>query len=88
MEENLMANMVRVGVVSSVDPKAKRARVIFPDKSLVSGWLYVLQIEGALVKAGSETGTVRGFMPDINDKVLCLYIPVFGGDGFILGVVA
>ena len=40
-------NMVRVGVVSSVDNNKKQARVIFPESdNLVSGWLYVIQRPG------------------------------------------
>lgn len=25
------------------------------------------------------------WMPKVNDRVLCLYLPVFNGDGFVLG---
>ena len=25
------------------------------------------------------------WMPDVNDRVLCLYLPIFSADGFILG---
>lgn len=28
---------------------------------------------------------VTWWMPKINDTVLCLYLPVFNGDGFVLG---
>lgn len=30
---------------------------------------------------------VTYWMPKINDKVLVLYVPVFNGDGYILGVI-
>lgn len=69
--ENILSNLVRIGVVSSVDPENRRARVIFKDKGFVSGWLYVLQH--------------IAWMPAVNDAVVCLYIPVSNGDGFILG---
>ena len=28
---------------------------------------------------------IKQWMPKVNDTVLCLYLPVFNGDGFILG---
>lgn len=33
---------------------------------------------------GARTGP---WVPKINDTVLCLYLPVFNGDGFVLGVI-
>lgn len=33
----------------------------------------------------SHTANVYGWMPRINDTVLVLYIPVYNGDGFVLG---
>ncbi len=41
--ENILANLVRIGTVSSVDNGKRVARVIFQDKDMVSGWLHVLQ---------------------------------------------
>jgi phage baseplate assembly protein gpV len=35
----------------------------------------------------NHESNVTYWMPKINDKVLVLYIPVFNGDGYILGVV-
>ncbi len=29
--------------------------------------------------------TVTAWMPKVNSEVLCLYLPVFSGDGFVLG---
>lgn len=29
--------------------------------------------------------TAERWMPEINETVLCLYLPVFNGDGFVLG---
>ena len=47
-------NMLRVGVVSSVDATKKTARVLFPDADdMVSGWLYVLQ---RIVETDSKGG--------------------------------
>jgi phage baseplate assembly protein gpV len=46
MDENILANLVRIGTVSSVDNEKRVARVIFQDKDMVSGWLHVLQHHG------------------------------------------
>ena len=88
--ETIMENLVRIGVVSSVDSGSRRARVIFKDKNMVSDWLYVLQLNGANVNVGTTDGhshsaSLKYWMPKVNDSVLCLYIPVFNGAGFILG---
>lgn len=74
MDENIVLNMVRVGIVASVDTAKRRVRVRFPDKKMTSGWLHVVK------------SSALGWMPSINDTVLCLYVPVFNGDGFVLGV--
>ncbi|MEN6437013.1 MAG: hypothetical protein ABFD97_00350 [Syntrophobacter sp.] len=71
--ENILANLVRIGTVSSVNAAKQTARVIYKDNDMVSGWLPVLQREP--------------WMPSINDTVVVLYLPVFNGDGFILGAI-
>lgn len=79
MEHN--TDMVRVGIVSAVSEAKRQVRVHYPDRKLTSGWLYVLQ-NPPTVKADVA---VEAWMPAVGDRVLCLYIPVFGGDGFVLG---
>lgn len=76
MDENYVQNMVRVGIVTDVDKKESRIRVSFPNLNMTSGWLYVLR---------STPGI--SWIPSVNEKVLCLYIPVFNGDGFVLGAI-
>lgn len=105
-ENNILSNSVRVGVVSSTDAGYK-ARVLFPDTGIVSGWLCVLQHPKELVEVkpkgghthetpsgtASEAGehfheaSTAGWMPEVNDTVLVLYLPVFNSDGFVLGVI-
>ena len=34
-----------------------------------------------------HVASVTSWMPKVNDTVLVLYLPVFNGDGFILGVI-
>lgn len=69
-----LARLALVGRVSDVNKSKRQVRVIWPDSGQTSGWLYVLQ-----------RGEV--WLPKINELVLVLYLPVFGGDGFVLGSV-
>lgn len=70
-----MDNFVRVGTVTAVDTKTRKARVLFQDMGFSSGWLTVLR-----------HGQTDIWMPAVNDTVLVLYLPVWQSDGFILGV--
>ena len=45
-------------------------------------WAGVSKTEGH-----AHEGSTTYWMPAINDRVLVLYIPVFNGDGFILGAI-
>lgn len=68
-------NMIRVGIVSSVNIADKTARVIFPDSgNLVSDWLFVLQHGG-------------NWMPDVQDRVVCAISCGDETDGYILGAI-
>ena len=109
IDEAALENFLRVGKVSAIN--GNKARVLFDDTGITSGWLYVLQHVGANVEvapdnehthaiqdtytgggsAGSQPdhnhpGTcVGGFTPKVGARVLVIFIPVFNGDGFILG---
>lgn len=96
MPDNLVKNMVRVGIVTAVDEQKRKARVHFPDMNIVSDFLYVLKSSPFIPKKDSEQRTetaeahehlltISPWLPAVNDKVLCLFIPCEGGDGFILG---
>lgn len=67
-------NGVRIGIVTDIDSTTRKVRVLFPESGLTSAWLSVLR-----------HGSV--WIPGINDVVLCLYLPVFNGDGFVVGVI-
>lgn len=67
-----MAGLVQIGLVSDVDRIKRCVRVLWPDSGQTSGWLYILQQSGA-------------WLPDINDRVLVLYLPAEDGDGFVVG---
>jgi phage baseplate assembly protein gpV len=71
--QRILRNLVRVGVVSSVDVDAVAVRIYFEDIDIVSDWLPVLQRGG------------NNWIPSVNDMVLCLYMPMFNADGFVLG---
>lgn len=90
MEDTDISTLIQTGVVEAIDPAARRARVRFSEQH--SGWLYVLQHPGAKVRVETEDGhthtaAIDVWMPKINEQVLAVYLPVPGGDGFILGVV-
>lgn len=56
MDEHAIENMVRLGTVSAVNPANRKARVIFQDKGMTSGWLYVLRYPGLNVQVGTAQG--------------------------------
>lgn len=86
-------NMLRVGVVSSVDENKKTARVLFPDADdMVSGWLYVLQHGAGSGYTGYTEGHRHslggsGWMPKVKDRVLCAMMCGSETDGYILGAI-
>lgn len=76
-EMTRLHTMVRLGTVSSVDTENRMARVTFPAMGFVSGTLKVL-------KTGRDSNGDY-YMPSVGAEVLCLYLPVKDGDGFVLG---
>lgn len=83
MDEGIIKNMVRIGIVTDVDDEKRLVRVHFPDKQLTSGWLYLLKSPPTIENINDDD--IKPWIPAVNDKVLCLYIPIFNGDGFVLG---
>lgn len=72
-------NLIRSGVVSSVNPETCAARVVFEDRdNLVSAELPILQ---------SSCMNNRFYsLPDVGDSVVCLMVPnAQDGTGFIIG---
>lgn len=85
-----LSNIVRKGIVQSVDTDRMRARVKFGDKGGInSGDLFILVTkERVIVK--TEQGHIHEayleqWVPDIGSMVLCLMMPGGDGEGYILG---
>lgn len=85
-----ITSLIQTGTVMDVNAGKKQARVKFSENH--SGWLYILQHTGAGVTTQAASGHTHNaalgtWLPQVNDRVLALYLPVSGGDGFILGVI-
>ena len=68
----ILSGLVRIGTVSDTDAERGMVRLLYQSENMTSGWLYVLN---------------RGdsWMPQINDTVLAVFLPVYDGDGFVIG---
>lgn len=76
--EKVLFQLVRVGIVSSIDEKAVTARVTFDDQDDLT--TFDLSI---LVKNTDKNADY--WMPDVGEQVLCLFLPVGIQQGWILG---
>lgn len=76
--EKVLSQLVRVGVVSSIDEKAVTARVTFDDQDNLTSFNL-----SVLVKNTDQNADY--WMPDIGEQVLCLFLPVGVQQGWILG---
>ena len=83
---------VRIGKVTDVNKEKRLVRVKFEDTGITSGWLPVMQHYKAIVVTGADNSTnhqhkshVVWWVPAIDDIVICLYLPCFNADGFVLG---
>jgi len=73
-----LKNMIRVGIVSSIDPTTCTARVAFEDQdNTVSPELPIL-VRGTL-------GAKDYWMPIPGEQVWCLFLPTGNAEGIILG---
>lgn len=71
-------NWIRIGEVSSVDPKKCTARVVFDDEDgFVSNDLPIVQ--------RNTQNTKDYWLPAVGEDVICLFLPCGEEDGFILG---
>lgn len=74
----LVANLIRVGEVTSVDPVAFTARVRFEDRDDIESY------DLRLIVRRSQ-GTRDYDVPEVGENVLCLFLPTGVEDGFVLG---
>ncbi|MGN0887225.1 MAG: phage baseplate assembly protein V [Candidatus Spyradenecus sp.] len=75
---NLLGCLIKIGEVSSVDPAAGTARVVFDDDDgVVSYDLKVLHTNTLKTKDYA--------MPELGSDVLCVFLPNATEEGFILG---
>ena len=74
----LLRDYIKVGEVTSVNPSAHTARVVFPDDD--NAVSYDLPV---LCRNSYENHDYN--MPDLGEDVLCLFLPGGTEDGFILG---
>lgn len=96
----ILSGIIRVGIVTSVDEKRRTARVKFQGEKLPSGPLHILAARPYVpddktdpqktepLKGGDRHVhelKIKPWLPKVNAAVLCVYLPVFSGDGFMLG---
>lgn len=87
-----LKDMVRVGIVSSVNSGNMSARVKIQDQGIVTGDLKIVQntptteikITGGTCGAECKA-VVKPWIPKVGQWVLCIFMPDGEGDGFILG---
>ena len=75
--ESIVKNMVKVGIVESFNEDNGTARVVFEDANLKS---YDLPI---MVKQTKDNKDY--WVPDIDEPVICIFLPTGIESGFILG---
>ena len=78
--KELLNNLIRIGKVSSVDYQRGTARVTFPDDDEIVSYDLPVLHRNALKNKDYN-------MPDIDERVLCLFLPSGVATGFILGSV-
>ncbi len=85
-----LKNIVRKGIVQSVDAAGMKARVKFGDKGgIVSGELHILTsnhpIDEKKVEGHMHSVSLEPWIPSIGSMVLCIMIPDGDGEGYIAG---
>lgn len=78
-----LKNIIRKGIVQSVNASEMKARVKFGDKGgIISGELHILT-SNRLIDEKKVEGHVQ--IPGIGSMVLCIMIPDGDGEGYIAG---
>jgi phage baseplate assembly protein gpV len=89
--DRILQTLVRVGKVSALDTSGLCAKVYFADLNIVSDWLPVIQHRASVAVEANENhshlASTKNWMPAVNENVLCLFLPMFNSDGYILGAI-
>lgn len=89
MDTNNIKNMIRVGIVSSVDVANMTAKVMFTDKTDGNG-APLISANLSILSRGSRKHK-EYWVPDIDEQVLCVFLPNVSGcgssDGYIVGCI-
>ncbi len=87
-----LKDMVRVGVVSKVNPGNMTARIKIQDQGIVTGDLKIVQkqpnaeIEMVIGNCSAVCKVkIKPWIPKVGQWVLCIFKPDGEGDGFIIG---
>lgn len=93
----ILERLVQVGTVTAIDKAKHRARVKFKSTGITSGWLHVLDThphipdfddvpqETEIAVDHKHKLVIKQWMPHVNDTVVCLYLPIWNSDGFVIG---
>jgi phage baseplate assembly protein V len=82
-KDEAFKNLIRYGKISSVNPSLAMARVAFADKPDGSGNPMISQLLPIIVPGSLKNKHYH--IPDVNEDVLCLFLPNGLQRGFILG---
>ncbi len=74
--DNKTKNMLRVGKVCDLDEAGQRVRVNFDDLKTVSPWIDVPTF--------GAKGDDYYWMPEIDEQVLCAFMPTGNAEGYVL----
>lgn len=74
----LLNNLVRIGTISSINPKQAKARVMFEDRDNVVSKELNLLFQRTI-------GTQDYVIPKVGEQVVCLLLPNGLEEGYILG---
>lgn len=91
MDDRIVSRLIQIGTVMAV--QGTKARVRHEDTGIISDFLPVLQRTGEVVSVETGYGpdshkhdaSVTSWVPQVNDRVLCIYLPIENSDGFIIG---
>ena len=82
-----LKDLVRIGIVSSVNSTKMTARVKIQDLGIVTGDLKIVQNTPLITSHISKEQGVKIYpwIPYIGQWVLCIFKPDGEGDGFVIG---